>query len=80
MNYLDKKFLSRQPIFKNYIQNNTSIGRQDHQLKKLANIEAKEAYEEILQEKRSNSVVRVDHEKKLEKIKPWNTIRRQLRL
>ena len=83
MEYLDKKFASRQPIFKNYIQNNSSIMRKDLQRDKLSGMFRGEAREDMLRTMRSTSLagpMGSVQQANLEKIKPVQTVTRLLRL
>jgi hypothetical protein len=80
VNFLNKKFKSRQPIFKNFIENNTCINRRDVAKDRLEKMYDEETTQHILVNQRSTSIHGSNHSFKLQQIKPMNTVNRLLRL
>jgi hypothetical protein len=80
VNFLNKQFQSRQPIFKNFIENNTCINRRDVAIEKLDKMYGEDATQHILVRQRSTSLHGNNHAQNLQRIKPMNTVNRLLKL
>lgn len=77
INFLDSMFNKRQPIFKDYIKNNTEMARQKSTNRKMTKINEKESRERELQSKSlcaGGSTYRSQNF--VDRLKPMNTIQR----